>query len=401
MRILILAKDFPPLNVIAAKRPSSWIKHWTALGSTVTLITSTMSDFPQNDESDIIRVKPAALGNTGNLSILYRKIRSVFEIWLPFLLPLTSRYSSIYFKASEILKREKFDCIIASGEPFILFAFASKLSKQSGVPWCADYRDIWSKNPILLNSRKLSSKLKTYYFSKVERYWLKSARLITTASPTYTKVIQKLLNKKDDVYTIMNGHDIDFEIKQPNLNNDFTLVYAGRLYPFQPLEAFMSALQEFSEQAQIYDKIKIKFLGLQEWPDQLKRAQNASGFLRPDLEFLPSMDYEKYIDLLSQSHCMILLSEKNMEWLNAKVFDYLAMKGAICHFYSKDGILEHLLKDEKGCYSANNTDELIKILHSIYNQYKAKQINFSRDSIIKHSRKLRAEEMLKIIELNV
>src|SRR5690606_8428757 len=136
-------------------------------------------------------------------------------------------------------------------------------------------------------------------------------------------------------------HDIDFEIKPPVDNQEFTFVYAGRLYPFQPLEEFMLALQQFAQQAQVTDKIKIKFLGIQEWSDQLKRVQNASGFLNSQLEFFPSLNYHAYIEILSQSHCMILLSQKDMEWLNAKVFDYLAMKGAICHFYSKDGILEH------------------------------------------------------------
>ena len=50
----------------------------------------------------------------------------------------------IYLKAKELCRKKSFDLILVTGEPFILFKYGHKISKEFGIPWIADYRDVWT-----------------------------------------------------------------------------------------------------------------------------------------------------------------------------------------------------------------------------------------------------------------
>ena len=52
-------------------------------------------------------------------------------------------------KGLEILSKEKFDVIFSSYGPSMSHLIASKLHKQTGVPWVAEFRDLWSLNAYL------------------------------------------------------------------------------------------------------------------------------------------------------------------------------------------------------------------------------------------------------------
>lgn len=395
MRILILAKDFAPLNVIAAKRPAAWYNHWKKAGIEVIVVTSTASNNVQDEAvSDIIRVKPSQMGDKGFINKIIRKIRSSFEIWLPFIWPSTSRYYSIYKAADRILKKESFDFIIATAEPFILFAFASQLSKKFQIPWCADYRDNWSNNPLANASRKLHRTWLQKFFSKVEQKWLSNARIITTASPSYSAKVADLLKKREMIFDVLNGHDVDFIVDPPKADKVFTIVYAGRFYAFQPIEEFLEVLQEVFPDS---SAIRIDFLGLADWPEQVDRVKQAAGNIIEKTTFHKGLPYGEYIKLLAEAHCMILLSKENMAWLNAKIFDYIAMKGAICQFYGNDGVLAPILQQQDGAFIAQNKEELRNHLMDIFNLYQQKQINFNRNAAA-FSRAIRAEEMLNLLK---
>ena len=47
---------------------------------------------------------------------------------------------------SRIISESPVDFIVASGTPFELFNIASQISIKNGIPWIADYRDLWSQN---------------------------------------------------------------------------------------------------------------------------------------------------------------------------------------------------------------------------------------------------------------
>ena len=90
---------------------------------------------------------------------------------------LVGSKSLLYFAAERYLKHNRVDVIIATGSPFILFDYASKLSNKYNIPWIADYRDPWSQN-IVIQQNFLFRNWHTYFEKKI----VKTSSLIITVS---------------------------------------------------------------------------------------------------------------------------------------------------------------------------------------------------------------------------
>jgi hypothetical protein len=175
-KILILAYDFPPYVSVGGLRPYSWYKYLHEYGVHPVVITRQWSnkfgnylDYIAPGESDdtIVEtlndstlIKTPYRPNLANKLMIkhgeskfkfIRKLISGFYEISQFILPIGPK-SNLYFEAKKYLSSNKVDVIIATGDPFILFGYASKLSKKFKTPWIADYRDPWSKKQYIHNN---------------------------------------------------------------------------------------------------------------------------------------------------------------------------------------------------------------------------------------------------------
>jgi len=167
-KVLILAYDFPPYISVGGLRPYSWFKHFKAFDINPIVVTRQWNNkyangfdyiaASKNTQTIIEKteygtiIKSPYFPNLANRILLkygynkykiFRKIGSGFyELfqWCFFIGPKVQ----LYFAAREYLKTNRVDVIIATGEPYILFRYASVLSKKNNIPWIADYRDPWT-----------------------------------------------------------------------------------------------------------------------------------------------------------------------------------------------------------------------------------------------------------------
>ena len=169
-KILILAYDFPPYVSVGALRPKSWFKYFHKFGFEPIIVTrqwaSKYGDFrdyiaPSNDKKVLIEqhiqgtiIRAPYFPNWSNRLILNkgekkwklaRKGYSAVIDYAQFIFPVGPK-RQVYLAAKEYLKQHKIDFILATGEPFVLFHYANKLSKEFNTPWIADYRDPWTLN---------------------------------------------------------------------------------------------------------------------------------------------------------------------------------------------------------------------------------------------------------------
>ena len=166
-KLLILAYDFPPYVSVGGLRPASWHKYFHEFGIYPIVVTRQWGnkygshlDYIAPSERNETIVEETETGtiirtpykpNLANRLMLqygdhkYKYVRKFisafyeFFQWIFFIGPK----SRLYYGAKKYLRENKVDCIIATGEPFILFKYASKLSKKFNIPWVADYRDPW------------------------------------------------------------------------------------------------------------------------------------------------------------------------------------------------------------------------------------------------------------------
>lgn len=402
LKVLILAYDFSPYVSIGAQRPESWLQYFPENNIATTIVTR---HWNANTKSAIDYIKPSVEKNVlkeeksdaaqvfrvpftpnvrdrlllkfgFNRFVLIRKILSfIYAIGKFFFSWLDETYP-IFQQAEKLLKTEKFDFVIATAEPFILFKHASRLSKQFNIPWVADYRDCWTESPVE-KKQNFTEKLLLKLFRVLEKRYLSNVAFITTPSPTYKTLLQQKFPEKE-VHVVYNGFNIPNIEKLNNIspNNEcFEIAYAGILYPHQQLEMFLEGLKLFlleNEKA----KVKAIFYGISFYEEMKYRVLNYAPSLRTIIEFTDRLPYEEVLKALKKAHVLLLLSKKNANWLNAKVFDYLALNRAILLVENDKGILENILRNCNTGLFCENEMEVKNQLQYCYQNYFVKKEAF-------------------------
>jgi len=200
-KVLILAYDFPPYVSVGGLRPYGWFKYFHKFDIYPIVVTRQWSNqygnyldyiAPGKSNSDIIEetsqgkiIKTPYYPNLANRLMLkygkskyvfLRKSISAFYEFTQFLV-LVGPKSYIFKSADAYLSFNPVDVIIATGDPFVLFSYAKKLSYKYSTPWIADYRDPWSQKTDIQNNLLLK-KWHMFFENKIVR----SAHCVTTVS---------------------------------------------------------------------------------------------------------------------------------------------------------------------------------------------------------------------------
>lgn len=168
-KVLILAYDFPPYVSVGGLRPYNWFKYLKEFGVEPIVITRQWSNAygneldyvaPSGEKNTIVEHSETGIiyrapyfPNLSNRLLLkygekrFKLLRKAITAYYEFaqFLYVTGPKKELYKTAKKHLKDNKVDVIIATGDPFVLFSFAARLSKQFDTPWVADYRDLWSQ----------------------------------------------------------------------------------------------------------------------------------------------------------------------------------------------------------------------------------------------------------------
>lgn len=363
MKILILTKDYPPLNSIAAQRPAAWFNYFNDQGHDTWVITSTNSRGAL-DEGRIIRVGTDLNEVKKGTTLLIRKLRSFFEIWLPFVLPISSRFFGIYLAAEKAIQSQKPDIIIATGEPFILFKFAQKLSRKRKIPWLADYRDNWSNEPTL-ELAPFFKKIYSGYFAFFEKRIVRSAALITTVGDPTLKRIKRISPKKR-VEIIPNGHTIPSHFKNKVIKrNTLKISYIGRLYKHRNPSLFLNGLLKWKNDNPDL-KIELHFYGLGDFHHQEDYLLSLVPEVNNLIFIHKSFPYFDMLNHVSDSNAFLMLADKSLPLTNGKLYDYLGLKRPIILCPDDHSIFRNLVLNGECGYLADSEKDVVQILNTFY-----------------------------------
>ncbi|MCB9186365.1 MAG: hypothetical protein H6601_06410 [Flavobacteriales bacterium] len=389
-KALILAYDFPPFNSIGGQRPYSWFKYFHEFGIYPVVITR-LWDIDINSPADyhkaskgretvietqdfgtVIRapfnpnLRDRLMSKQGMLTGILRKTLSLFQVFSEHHTSIFDNKFSIYREADNYLISNQVDIIIATGEPFILFSYAAKLSRKFNIPWVADYRDGWSTNNNL-DRPSFQNRMFRAYFKSVERAVVKSAKLITTASPDFSRRSAALMNKPASaVPVIYNGYfqELHSNLKTVALNPVFSIAHAGTIYPFQRVETFLEGVNLFLARHP-ERKIELTFYGLNMFPDQLSRIKSFRS--KTNIQFTDKIPHEEMISKLCSAHVQLLLATPEVNQIYAKVFDYLATGRPILMVENDKGPLEEILSKRPNagiCSTEEEVAEYLERMHS-------------------------------------
>jgi glycosyltransferase involved in cell wall biosynthesis len=423
-KVLILAYDFEPLNSIGAQRPLGWFKyfkqfgihpvivtrHWDEISESNDLVKPSKKQTVETEETEfgtILRVpfRPnrrdqILLKNGIEKKAFSRKILSlVYSIGQYYWTGLDNR-STILKQARNQLKTSDYAAIIATGEPFILFRYASLLSKQFGVPWIADYRDGWSQNYAALHSANgLQKWLNENVFTKLEKRIVSTASLCTFTVESHQKEVETLLpNLKSEI--VMNGYFEELFEALPKVDEaakPYTIAYSGTIYPYQELELFLEGFQlAIKEKKLDSEDIQLIFYGLEYQPEPLMRVLGFSDFLLPYIQTTERMPLENVIVELNKANALLLLATPSKEQIYAKVFDYLALKKPIILCPNDNGSLEKIVLASPRPMIANTTLEVKETVLDLFQNPIMETSN--KQNADTYSRRRQAKKMAMLVD---
>jgi hypothetical protein len=349
-----LAYDFPPYVSVGGLRPYNWYKQLKQEGFFPVVVTrqwgnryGNQLDYVAPGTSEIIEREETESGliirtpyrpNWSNRLMLtygdlrFHNLRKLLSFWYEFFqwFFITGPKSGIYHAADEYLKNNKADIIIATGDPFILFKYASKLSNKYNIPWVADYRDPWSHN--YEGGKQQYLKLA---YSWIEKRVVDSAIFITTAAEI---VEAKLKNLKlsPPLYVLYNGfeqavmNDPALLLKQKNI---FSIAYAGTVYDWHPWQSFLHQMEVFKKNNPAFE-FQLSFYGNNR-PEEMKNWRHEhTPEISQQVFFYPKLGYAELIPKLAENHVFLLFNDYYIR--GTKMYDYIGLKRHILFCYLND-----------------------------------------------------------------
>lgn len=269
--------------------------------------------------------------------------------------------------ARQIVVERDIDLILSTSGPYSSHIVASKLHRETMIPWIADYRDLWTQN-----GYEEHLCLRLFFERKLERLALTSAAEVVTVSEPLAKRLGSFLGK--NVSVITNGFDPDdYESRASVENNSvFSVVYTGMLYAKkrQP-EIFFQAVKNLLDNKIIDQRrFEIHFYGADKRLLRNLIEENKLGEIVRVHEKIPLEE-----SIRKQKNATVLLflnwndpAEKG--FFSGKIFEYLGARRPILSVPENPGsVVDTLLEKTGAGLSCSTTKETVAVIKKWYDNF--------------------------------
>lgn len=122
-----------------------------------------------------------------------------------------------------------FDAVMSTAPPVAAHALARRLAREAGVPWVADWRDLWADNP-----GNAAPAWRRAIDRRTEAHWLRDAAGVVVVTPSWQRRYAAAMDGRCPVAWIPNGYDeadfADAPTRTPAADGAFRLVHVGSFY---------------------------------------------------------------------------------------------------------------------------------------------------------------------------
>ncbi len=349
-RVLLVCYYFPPMGGAGIGRPLSLFKQLGEYGFDCDILTVKPVTYRVYEPEHLATLDKSKIYRSGSFDpqrFMYllgvRKIkvgsiergRDVSDRFFPD--PKVGWVQPAVRFGRQLLASQKYDLIMSTSPPVSAHLVAQKLSRETSIPWVADFRDFWNSYPVeeCFTDEKLVKKGKAL---------LKSIRSEAKFVTTVNKTIADYLGTE---HVIANSYDRDFSrLWLPEVKtNKFVIGLFGtfnEIYPVRPLFKLLSDL--FDQHPEVREKIRIEQFGN---CDKNWLIRQLEEFGLSDLclmhGFKPRAEAVK---AASDASCFYvgLASDREAPFTTGKVYYMLASGRPILAAVPNDGELSQLLK---------------------------------------------------------
>jgi hypothetical protein len=243
------------------------------------------------------------------------------------------------------------DLLYTTSPPHSTHLIGWLLSGLSGLPWVADFRDLWTSNIHFLPARRGGGR------ERIER-WLEArvlrdaSAVIATSRRSRRQLISQIRSgagaggeAEDRCFTITNGFDPDdfgdgenggrarrdgrgSNVRESSAENrenqTFVVTFLGSLYGDRSPDALLAGLGKwFAEDPRVRSSVRVQLIGNKS-PETAERLRGVG--LPSSIEVRPHTPHRQALALLRRSNLLLLLlggGQENAGVVPAKFFEYL------------------------------------------------------------------------------
>ena len=242
------------------------------------------------------------------------------------------------------------DLIVSTGPPQSMHMIGLRLSRETGLPWIADFRDPWTKIFYFKHLSMTSATEK--WHSKMEKKVLDEASAVVAVSPLVQQEFQEMTDTPVELIT--NGFDeCDFSSEQcteayGGASEEFIITHTGLFAADGNPTALWDVLAEKCRTDEIFKKLlRIKLIGKTD--DQILKALTDRGLE----DSMINMGYQPHsvaVEQQRQASLLILPLRKEPEYkavLPGKLFEYLASQRPILGIGQPDGAMAMIVNETR------------------------------------------------------
>jgi hypothetical protein len=249
------------------------------------------------------------------------------------------------------------DVVVVSGPPFSTFLAGRHLAKQWGVPWVADYRDLWTNSTYYI-----CGPIRRRIDRVAERRILRSVALTTTVSEPLAEDLRRDFGVRCEV--VMNGFEPD-EVAcgasvKPSEGLPVRIAYTGEIYlgKRDPAPLF-EAMRRLGVGP---NEVEVTFRGITVMPLAAQAERyGVAGCVRVG----PAMPRVYCLELQRASDVLLLMMWNNpgeAGIFSGKVFEYLGSGRPTLMLGYEHGAAANLLRERRAGVIANDPDEIARAL---------------------------------------
>jgi len=367
MKILFVSFRFPPYNSIGAVRSGKTAKYLSKKGNKLFVLSAANQGLSETlkveiEEDCITRTLWLDVNNPVKVIMggQYSKLRKeseratkvsmvrktiaygkqAYKTIIHFPDGQIGWYPYAVSKGTKLIYESKPDIIYASAGPYTSLLVAEKLSKRSGIPWVAEFRDLWMDNHY-----RQYGPIRNTLEGILERKTLKTASGFVTVSQPLADILKVKYPKPTEVIT--NGFDPDdYESGlTPDPGNPVRIVYTGSIY--QGKRDPSPLLEAIGKLGAEKVNVTVDFYG-----ERLALVGDLAEKYgcRENVQVYPSVSYEESLRIQQKADVLLLLlwndpREKGV--FTGKVFEYLGAKRPILVVGPEDNVASQTILERQ------------------------------------------------------
>lgn len=397
--VLIIASDFPPLVGTNTQRIQSFVRHLPKFGWSTTVVTQLIEDMEQIDSAELARIPDDAVvlrvPNPDPFAVRRRKLgikpfdaaltpvtasdahiyADNLSVGLPrhrgslqllrattsAMLNTTLRWFAYYPDALRLWanatahtvlhnpRTSSHQVMLTSCPTYSTHIAGLKIKRAIGIPWVADFRDLWIGRPF----RKTKSLLHDWMDYRLEAAVVRSCDALVLASPAWENIFLKRYGQliKPKITSITNGFETVYIERLRNTltsrkDNKKRFVLTGAMHSAESPVPFFYALVRLREsRPDLLNNIEVRLIGSAGQDLAMLQHVIQSSGIQNHVELVGLRSNDDCLREQLQADFLLLFSAlEHQNTIRGKSFEYIAVGKPIIACISPDSIQAEILR---------------------------------------------------------